>query len=181
MKVKVNNTDLLLLQGDITELEVDVIVNAANKDLVLGSGVAGAISKKGGLEIQKECDQIGGTGVGGAVVTSAGQLKARYIIHAVGPRLGEGSEDRKLSEATMNSLMVAESKQIRELAFPAVSTGIFGFPVQRCARIMLAVTQNYLMGKTYLRQVYFCLFDKYVFHVFEKELKSLSSSFSRSF
>mgnify|MGYP001331521671 FL=1 len=76
MKVKVNNTDLVLLQGDITELEVDAIVNAANKDLVLGSGVAGAISKKGGPEIQKECDQIGGTGVGGAVLTSAGQLKA---------------------------------------------------------------------------------------------------------
>ena len=178
MKVKVNNTDLLLLQGDITELEVDVIVNAANKDLVLGSGVAGAISKKGGPEIQKECDQIGGTRVGGAVVTSAGQLKARYIIHAVGPRLGEGNEDKNLSEATENSLIVAESKQLRELAFPAISTGIFGFPVQRCARIMLPVTYKYLMGETCLRQVCFCLFDKFTLYVFEKELKSLSSSFS---
>ena len=88
MKVKVNNTDLLLLQGDITDLEVDVIVNPANKDLVLGSGVAGAILKKGGPEIQKECEKIGGTRVGGAVITSAGLLKSRYVIHAVGPRVG---------------------------------------------------------------------------------------------
>ena len=181
MKVKVNNTDLLLLQGDITDLEVDVIVNAANKDLVLGSGVAGAILKKGGPEIQKECEKIGRTRVGGAVITGAGLLKSRYIIHAVGPRVGEGNEDKKLSDATKNSLKIAERRKLRELAFPAISTGIFGFPVQRCARIMLGVTYKHLLGESYLRQVCFCLFDKSALYIFEKELQNLSSIFFQGF
>jgi O-acetyl-ADP-ribose deacetylase (regulator of RNase III) len=102
MQLKINGSEIHLVQGDITELETDVIVNAANKDLILGAGVAGAIRRKGGPQIQIECDLIGGTFVGGAVMTRGGKLKARYVIHAVGPRMGEGSEDEKLRNATLN-------------------------------------------------------------------------------
>ena len=96
MKVDIENHVLELTEGDITEMQTDAIVNAANEQLVLGGGVAGAIRKKGGPEIQKECYKIGGTFVGGAVITTGGNLKAKYVIHAVGPRMGEGNEDEKL-------------------------------------------------------------------------------------
>jgi O-acetyl-ADP-ribose deacetylase (regulator of RNase III) len=99
---------LELTEGDITEMETDAIVNAANDRLILGGGVAGAIRRKGGPEIQKECDKIGGTCVGGAVITTGGNLKAQHVIHAVGPRMGEGNEDGKLRKATLNSLKLAD-------------------------------------------------------------------------
>jgi O-acetyl-ADP-ribose deacetylase (regulator of RNase III) len=110
MQLKINGSEVHLVQGDITELDTDVIVNAANKDLILGAGVAGAIRRKGGPQIQIECDLIGGTFVGGAVMTKGGKLKARYVIHAVGPRMGEGGEDEKLRNATLNSLKLADAK-----------------------------------------------------------------------
>ncbi|MEM4637114.1 MAG: macro domain-containing protein, partial [Nitrososphaerota archaeon] len=99
--LKIGETVIELIKGDITDLEVDVIVNAANSSLKMGGGVAGAILRKGGRVIQEECDKIGYCPVGGAVITSAGNLKARYVIHAVGPRMGEGDEDRKLRSATL--------------------------------------------------------------------------------
>lgn len=134
MNTKVGNAEISLVEGDITEQDTDAIVNAANAQLVLGAGVAGAIRRKGGPQIQLECDQIGGTPVGTAVITSGGLLKARYVIHAVGPQMGEGSEDAKLKGATLSSLKLADEKGLRSLAFPAISTGIFGFPIDRCAR-----------------------------------------------
>ena len=106
-KFQINDTIIRLVEGDITDLEVDAIVNAANTQLVLGSGVAGAINEKGGPSIQEECNRLGGTYVGGAVMTGAGDLKAKKVIHAVGPRMGEGEEETKLRNATMNSLIVA--------------------------------------------------------------------------
>ena len=110
MERTVNGKVIRLVQGDLTELAVDAIVNAANVHLVLGGGVAGAIRSKGGPSIQQECDRIGGTTVGQAVVTGAGNLKARYVIHAVGPSYGEGNEDEKLRDATLNSLKRATEK-----------------------------------------------------------------------
>ena len=101
MERKINNTLITLIEGDITEIAADAIVNAANAALQLGAGVAGAIRRKGGSGIQDECDRIGGTYVGGAVITSGGNLKAKYVIHAVGPRMGEGDEDMKLESATI--------------------------------------------------------------------------------
>ncbi|MFX1435152.1 MAG: macro domain-containing protein, partial [Promethearchaeota archaeon] len=103
-EIKVKNSLLKLQQGDITELETDAIVNAANSQLIMGGGVAGAIRRKGGPKIQEECNKIGSTYVGGAVITTGGNLKAKYVIHAVGPRMGEGNEDEKLKNATLNSL-----------------------------------------------------------------------------
>ena len=171
MRVKIRNRVLELTEGDITEMETEAVVNAANDRLVLGGGVAGAIRKKGGPEIQEQCDKIGGTFVGGAVITTAGNLKAKYVIHAVGPRMGEGNEDQKLKNATLNSLKLADEKGIKSIAFPAVSAGIFGFPIKRCAEIMLKTTIDYLNGQTGLELVSFCLFGRDSYEVFENQLK----------
>lgn len=170
MQRKIKNSILELIKGDITEMETDAIVNAANERLQHRGGVAGAIVRKGGKIIQEESDKIGYCPVGGAVTTTGGNLKAKYVIHAVGPRMGEGNEDEKLKNATLNSLKLADEKQIKSIAFPAISTGIFGFPINRCAKIMLSNTIEYLKGKTQLEKVIFCLFGKDSFEVFKKEL-----------
>jgi len=171
MKVNIENRILELLDGDITEMQTDAIVNAANARLILGGGVAGAIRKKGGPEIQAECNKIGGTFVGGAVITTAGNLKAKHVIHAVGPRMGEGNENEKLKNATLNSLKVADENNLTSISFPAISTGVFGFPIGRCAEIMLKTTIDYLKGQTGLKKVVFCLFGKDSYQVFENQLK----------
>ncbi len=171
MQVKVGNSILELVRGDITEQDTEAIVNASNRQLILGGGVAGAIRTKGGPQIQKECNRIGETFVGGAVKTTAGNLKAKYVIHAVGPRMGEGDEDNKLANATLNSLKLTEYDEIKSISFPAISTGIFGFPIRRCAEIMLSTVINYLKGKTSLEKVVFCLFTEADYRVFEEQLK----------
>jgi O-acetyl-ADP-ribose deacetylase (regulator of RNase III) len=175
MEVKIKNSILQLVQGDITEMATDAIVNAANAHLVLGGGVAGAIRKKGGSVIQAECDKIGGTFVGGAVITTGGKLKANYVIHAVGPRMGEGNEDAKLRNATLNSLKLADEKKLKSIAFPAISTGVFGFPITRCAEIMLNTAIDYLRGTTGLQKVLFCLFDAKSYEVFRGQLEHIST------
>ena len=171
MKKKIKNSILELIEGDITDMETDAIVNAANANLILGGGVAGAIARKGGPKIQEECNKIGGTFVGGAVITTGGNLKAKYVIHAVGPRMGEGNEDEKLRNATLNSLKLADKYNLKSIAFPAISTGIFGFPIKRAAKIMLDTTITYLKEKTNLEKVVFCLFGKDSFDVFKKQLE----------
>lgn len=171
MQEQINGRILELIEGDITEMATDAIVNAANAQLILGGGVAGAIRKKGGPEIEKQCARIGGTHVGGAVITAGGNLKARHVIHAVGPRIGEGDEDQKLRNATLNSLKVAEGEGLQSIAFPAISTGIFGFPIQRCADIMLKTAIEYLRGETGLRRVVFCLFSHSDYRVFAEHLQ----------
>jgi O-acetyl-ADP-ribose deacetylase (regulator of RNase III) len=174
MEKRVNGKQIRLVQGDLTELAVDAIVNAANAQLILGGGVAGAIRTKGGPSIQEECNRIGGTTVGQAVLTTAGNLKARYVIHAVGPRYGEGNEDEKLRRATLNSLKRATEKGLRSIAFPAVSTGIFGFPKDRCAQIMLDTAKNFLeTEKTSLEEVIFCLWSGDDLDLFAKTLDSM--------
>ena len=175
MKVKINNRVLELLDGDLTEMDTDAIVNAANAQLILGGGVAGAIRKKGGPKIQAECNKIGGTFVGGAVITTGGNLKAKHVIHAVGPRMGEGNEDQKLKNATLNSLKVADENHLKSISFPAISTGIFGFPIGRCAKIMLKTTIDYLKGQTGLEKVVFCLFGRDSYEVFENRLEQETS------
>ncbi|MHC5135258.1 MAG: macro domain-containing protein [Planctomycetota bacterium] len=155
-----------MLEGDITEADTEAIVNAANEALVLGGGVAGAIRTKGGPAIQAECNTISPTCVGAAVKTTAGNLKAKYVIHAVGPRMGEGKEDVKLKSATLNSLVLADRDGIKTLTFPAISTGIFGFPMDRCAEIMLQTTIDYLKGETNLERVAFCLYGLGSYKIF---------------
>jgi O-acetyl-ADP-ribose deacetylase (regulator of RNase III) len=177
MRRTVNGVVVELVQGDITDLATDAIVNAANESLQMGGGVAGAIRRRGGPAIQRECDNIGGTSVGNAVITTGGNLKARYVIHAVGPRWGEGDEDRKLGQAVLNALKLADSRHLRSLALPAISTGIFGFPKDRAARIILSTTIDYIKkGGTQLRRIVFCLFDPQSLAVFEKAFTELAGS-----
>ncbi len=174
MERGISRSMLELVQGDITEMETDAIVNAANAQLILGGGVAGAIRNKGGPAIQEECKRIGGTHVGGAVITTGGNLKAKHVIHAVGPRMGEGDEDRKLKDATLNSLKVADQHHLESISFPAISTGIFGYPLDRCAQIMLSTAIEYLKGETGLRRVVFCLYGEGNFSAFAEELRRQS-------
>lgn len=174
MERTVKGKTIRLIQGDLTELATDAIVNAANAQLILGAGVAGAIRTKGGPSIQEECNRIGGTTVGGAVITGAGDLKARYVIHAVGPRMGEGDENKKLENATRNSLRRATENNLSSIAFPAISTGIFGFPKDRCAQIMLGTVKGFLENEaTSLNEVIFCLWSKDDLEIFEKTLETL--------
>ncbi len=171
MEKTIRGKKIVLIQGDLTELVVDAIVNAANAQLVLGGGVAGAIRSKGGPTIQEECDRIGGTSVGQAVITGAGNLKASHVIHAVGPRYGEGDEDEKLRNATLNSLRTATSNGLKSIAFPAISTGIFGFPKDRCAAIMLDTVTRYLENEeTSLSEVIFCLWSREDLDIFSRML-----------
>lgn len=162
-----------LVQGDITQEEVDAIVNAANSHLQHGGGVAGAIVRKGGRIIQEESNAIGFVPVGEAVVTGAGELPCEYVIHAVGPRWGEGDEDAKLEGAVENSLKLAEEKKLRTVSLPAISAGIFGFPKNRCAGVILETIRNYLKKHPdgSLREVRVCLFDKPTVEAFRKEFE----------
>ncbi len=158
--------------SDITAMDTDAIVNPSNTSLILGAGVSGAIALKGGPSIQEQMSSIGACPVGGAVVTGGGNLKARYVIHAVGPMMGEGDEDAKLRSATVESLKRAEELKISSIAFPAISTGIYGFPIERCARIMLsAVLDHFNSGAAVsLKRVAFCLWGEEALDVFKETL-----------
>src|SRR5580704_8228940 len=123
---------IVLQQGDLTESDVDAIVNAANNDLILGGGVAGAIRRKGGEEIQKECNAVGPVAVGGAAITGGGGLKARYVIHAASMQLGGGTTATGLRSSTAHSLRIAAQRRLKSIAFPAIGTGIAGFPMREC-------------------------------------------------
>jgi O-acetyl-ADP-ribose deacetylase len=171
LSVTLDRTQLELVQGDLTEIEVDALVNAANEQLQLGAGVAGAIRQKGGPSIQEECNRIGSTPVGTAVMTGAGHLKARQVIHAVGPRMGEGDEDRKLSSATRAALALADRRGLKSIALPALSTGVFGFPMERAARVMLTEIHRYLQGGTKLERVVVALWDDEAFEIWKRELR----------
>ncbi|HLW43323.1 MAG TPA: macro domain-containing protein [Candidatus Acidoferrales bacterium] len=162
---------IVLLQGDLTEVDVDAIVNAANNDLQLGGGVAGAIRRKGGEEIQRECDAIGSVPVGGAAITSGGRLKARHVIHAASMQLGGATTAQALRSSTAHSLRIAAQNNLKTIAFPAVGTGIAGFPMRECAEIMLAEVQKHLQGATSLEQIQFVLFDKQSLEIFEQVWK----------
>ncbi len=162
-----------IVQGDITELDTDAIVNAANRHLQLGGGVAGAISRRGGETIQEECDEIGEIDVGEAAITGGGKLASRHVIHAVGPRMGEGDEDEELRRATLSALKLADENSLKSIAFPAISTGIYGYPLERCSVIMLKTVRGYLEGQTGLERVVFCLYDSLAHDRFEKTLAGL--------
>lgn len=171
LTVGMDSTQLELVEGDITEIEVDAIVNPANEQLQLGSGVAGAIRERGGPSIQEECNRIGSIPVGTAVMTGAGHLKAKRVIHAVGPRMGDGDEDKKLAAAVRAAMALADRRGLKSLAMPAISTGNFGFPIDRAARIILTEIQRFLQGGTKLERVVVCLRGDDAFQVFKRELR----------
>jgi O-acetyl-ADP-ribose deacetylase (regulator of RNase III) len=169
---------LRLVYGDITERNVDVIVNAANSYLKHGGGVAAAIVRKGGKIIQKESDKIGFVPVGSSVITIAGRLPCKAIIHTVGPRMGEGNEDTKLRAAVRNSLELASDRKFKSISMPAISSGIFGFPKDRCAQILVEEAKNFLVNNhiiTSLEIVEFCIFDGETRDYFKREFASIGS------
>ncbi|MFZ5907014.1 MAG: macro domain-containing protein [Nitrospirota bacterium] len=166
---------LRLVLGDITERKVDAVVNAANSYLQHGGGVAGALVRKGGQSIQDESDRIGVVPVGQAAITGAGKLPAKFIIHAVGPRMGEGDEESKLTSAVRNSLILADSRGVETIAIPAISSGIFGFPKDRCANILVNEVLRYLRSNPpgSLREIEFCVFDDETARHFMNEFGTL--------
>jgi len=167
---------IVIQQGDLTEMDVDAIVNAANNELQLGGGVAGAIRRKGGPAIQEECDRIGTIAIGQSAITTGGKLKARYVIHAASMQLGGRTTAELLRASTRSSLARAAEKELKTVAFPAVGTGIAGFPMHECAEIMLDEVVRHLKGKTSLEKVYFVLFDAPARETFERVLAMRSSS-----
>lgn len=167
-------TDLIVFsQGDLTDSDADAIVNAANNDLLLGGGVAGAIRHKGGPAIQQECNAIGSIPVGFAAITSGGKLKARYVIHAASMQLGGRTTGPALRSSTAHCLRIAAEKKLKSIAFPAVGTGIAGFPMRDCAEIMLRECVEHLKGKTSLEAIHFVLFDQASFDVFQQVWKEM--------
>jgi O-acetyl-ADP-ribose deacetylase (regulator of RNase III) len=158
---KIAGKTLRIVQGDITERKVDAIVNAANSHLQHGGGVAGAIVRKGGQVIQDESDTIGFVPAGDAAITTAGKLPAQFVIHAVGPRMGEGDEDNKLKRAVRSSLLLASEKGLKSISIPAISSGIFGFPKDRCAMILVREAGMFIRENpaSSLELIEFCLFD----------------------
>jgi O-acetyl-ADP-ribose deacetylase len=166
-------TKILFVKGDITEMAVDAVVNAANTDLMLGAGVAGAIRRKGGLRVGEECDRIGPIALGEAAVTTGGNLKAFYVIHAASMRLGGKTTADSLHQATHNALQRAEEKGFQSIAFPAIGTGVAGFPIDECARIMIQEVLHHLERRTSLEKIYFVLYDDASLKVFEETHKAL--------
>ncbi len=171
-----NNKILRLLLGDITERDVDAIVNAANSYLQHGGGVAGAIVKKGGKVIQDESNKIGFVPVGGAAITTAGKLPARFVIHAVGPKMGEGDEENKLKKAVQSVLKLSSEKGFKSISMPAISSGIFGFPKDKCAEILIGESKKFLEENpdSSLEVVEFCIFDEQTLKYFKNEFNKIS-------
>jgi O-acetyl-ADP-ribose deacetylase (regulator of RNase III) len=176
MTFRIGNTEIEITQGDLTLQDVDVIVNAANNDLLLGGGVAGAIARRGGPSIQAECRRIGPIRVGEAAVTGGGDLRAHWVIHAASMELGGRTTAEALASSTRRSLEIANSKQLGSMALPAVGTGIARFPVDECARIMLEEVVDHCRRGTSLREIRFVLFGAETESAFNAEAGRLLDS-----
>ncbi len=159
---------IIIQRGDLTEMDTDAIVNAANNDLQLGGGVAGAIRRKGGDAIQRECNEIGSIPVGSAAITGGGNLKSSYVVHAASMQLGGATSAKDLRSSTAIALKIAADKKLKTIAFPAVGTGIAGFPLRECAEIMIEEAAKHLAGETSLEKIYFVLFDDEARKIFER-------------
>jgi O-acetyl-ADP-ribose deacetylase (regulator of RNase III) len=166
--------------GDLTESDSDAIVNAANNDLILGGGVAGAIRRRGGAAIQRECSEIGSIPIGGAAITGAGKLKARFVIHAASMQLGGSATAHALRSSTAHSLRIASEKRLTSIAFPAIGSGIAGFPLRECAEIMLREAAKHMSGTTSLKRVDFVLFDAAALKVFQEVFDVLEAELAKS-
>ena len=176
MEIKINKGMLSLTEGDITKQETEAIVNAANKSLLGGGGVDGAIHRAGGPVILEECKKIGGCDTGEAVITSGGNLKADYVIHTVGPvyRNGLHREPELLKDAYKNSLKLASSKGIRSIAFPSISTGAYRYPLEEAAEIALSTAIAYLKENVDIDIIRFVLFGQTALQKYERVLKDLT-------
>ena len=181
MEFRVGNAKIRIIRGDITEQETDAIVNAANSSLMGGGGVDGAIHRKGGPKILEECKRIrrtqwpDGLPTGKAVITTGGNLKAKYVIHTVGPvwRGGKHGEAELLADAYRNSLKLAVSKGIRTISFPAISTGAYGYPMEEAAEVALKTVRDFLEDEDKLDEVVFVLFTESAYKVYERKAREI--------
>jgi len=184
---QVRNTKVVLVKGDITEMEVDAIVNAANSSLMGGGGVDGAIHRKGGPKILEECKRVRagewptGLPTGKVVITTGGALKAKRVIHTVGPiwRGGGQKEPELLAEAYLNSLRLAVSKGLRTVVFPSISTGAYGYPVEKASRIALAAVKDFLKNEDSLDRVVFVLFSDNDFKIYNEAAREAMTQRTR--
>ena len=176
MKLQLGHTTLELHQGDITRLAVDAIVNAANSGLRGGGGVDGAIHRAGGPAIMAECRRIGGCPTGQAVVTTGGNLPARYVIHAVGPiwQGGDHGEPALLHSAYTNSLLRAEELGVASIAFPSISTGVYGYPIELACPIAVGAAIDHVQRGTALQRIIFCLFSVGDLAVYDEYLSNIT-------
>ena len=177
MKAKIQKGELIVIQGDITQEETEAIVNAANNSLLGGGGVDGAIHRAGGPRILQECRKIGGCETGQAVITTGGNLKARYVIHTVGPiyQGGQQNEPELLKSSYSNSLRLAKSKGIKSISFASISTGVYGYPIEEAAPIALKTAYDFLKSEDTPSLIRFVLFDKGTYSVYEQVLKEFIS------
>jgi len=178
---QLGKAEVCLVQGDITEMDADAIVNAANPTLMGGGGVDGAIHRKGGPKILEECKRIratewpNGLQTGKAVITSGGNLKAKHVIHTVGPvwRGGINGESELLAEAYRNSLKLAVSKGLKTIAFPSISTGAYGYPIEKASRIALTTVKKFLEREDKIDKVVFVLFTKHDLEIYKEAAKEI--------
>jgi len=167
-------TNIYVQSGDLTTCKVDAIVNAANNDLVLGGGLAGAIARTGGPEIQDQCTRHGPVEVGQAAITTGGNMPARYVIHQASMRLGQQTTAENLRSSTRAALALAEENGVKTLAFPATGTGIAGFDIDQCAEIMIGEVLEHISGETQLTDVYFVLMGQRAMEAFEEAYQRLN-------
>ena len=176
MEVKIGNATLAIVEGDITKETTDAIVNAANSGLRGGGGVDGAIHRAGGPAIMAECRSLGRCPTGQAVITTGGNLKARYVIHTVGPVWSGGNRNEAglLKSAYLESLKLASKKGLKSVSFPAISTGAYGYPLNDAARIALEAARDFLTEHPGIEIVRFVLFGRPMYDVFAEELRKLT-------
>ncbi|HHT9159718.1 MAG TPA: O-acetyl-ADP-ribose deacetylase [Candidatus Brocadiaceae bacterium] len=176
MKVNINKSILELIEGDITEQETDAIVNAANSSLLGGGGVDGAIHRAGGPKILEECKKLGGCPTGEARITTGGKLKARHVIHTVGPVYSGGKqrESELLANAYKNSLNLASKYKLKSVSFPSISTGAYSYPINEASTIALKTVIDYLKTYTDIKLVRFVLYGQKAYQVYEKALQELT-------
>lgn len=173
-----------LVEGDITELHVDAIINAANTNLILGSGVAGAIRRSGGPSIQEECNLLAPIKTGEAVITGGGDLYAKFVIHTAGPiysNYSPGEADKLLKNSVLNSLRFLELNSLKSIGFPAISAGVYGFPPRKCAQIMISSVLDFIKAKNnsvfpaYEKiEIVICLYGNEMHSLFEEIFKQLA-------
>ena len=181
IEYQIGKAKICLIQGDITEMDTDAIVNAANPSLMGGGGVDGAIHRKGGPKILEECKRIratewpNGLPTGKAVITTGGNLKTKYVIHTVGPiwRGGESGEPELLAEAYRNSLALAVSKGLKTIAFPSISTGAYGYPIEKACKVALKTVKEFLEKEDKIEKVVLVLYSRHDFEVYKEAAKEI--------